>query len=172
MPLGNKTICLDETPRANTATAAENETPGTSTMCRKDKGKAKTPAVKIEDAEDDIQAIINSMPDFDTTGMSYDEKKKTEEKAGIVSMAYAIGEGIARSQTRAKSLNPDRPRSKIPKPESYDGKRGPGAKQFMLRCKAYFQANLDSFMTDESRMTFVLMTLGDGMPDRWGQFYL
>jgi hypothetical protein len=60
----------------------------------------------------------------------------------------------------------------LPAPEKYDGKKGPGAKSFILDCKTYFLSNPGSFPSDHSRISYVLMSLKDGIPKQWGQYYL
>ncbi|KAJ1307565.1 hypothetical protein OPQ81_001662 [Rhizoctonia solani] len=66
---------------------------------------------------------------------------------------------------------PATPKSKIPSPEKFDGKKGPAAKSFILDCKAYFLANPSSFQTDHSHISFILMNL-KRQPKKWGQIYL
>jgi hypothetical protein len=63
-------------------------------------------------------------------------------------------------------------KSKIPAPEKYNGKKGLGAKSFILDSKTYFLSNPGSFPSDHSHISYVLMSLKDGIPKQWGQYYL
>ncbi|CCO34987.1 Retrotransposable element Tf2 155 kDa protein type 3 [Rhizoctonia solani AG-1 IB] len=72
----------------------------------------------------------------------------------------------------SQTPGPAQPKSKIPAPEKYDGKKGPAAKSFILDCKTYFFSNSSSFPLDHSRISFVLMNLKEGQPKKWGQIYL
>ncbi|KAJ1307573.1 hypothetical protein OPQ81_001670 [Rhizoctonia solani] len=64
-----------------------------------------------------------------------------------------------RSALRGVTQTPATPKYKIPSPEKFHGKKDPAAKSFILDCKAYFLANLSSFQTDHSPISFVLMNL-------------
>ncbi|CAE6375206.1 unnamed protein product [Rhizoctonia solani] len=72
----------------------------------------------------------------------------------------------------AQTPGPAQPKSKIPSPEKYDGKKGPAAKSFILDCKTYFFSDSSSFPSDHSRISFVLMNLKEGQPKKSGQIYL
>ncbi|KAB5587664.1 Retrotransposable element Tf2 [Ceratobasidium theobromae] len=75
---------------------------------------------------------------------------------------------IVRAATQTPG--PTQPKSKIPAPEKYDGKKGPAAKSFMLDCKTYFAANPSSFPSDESQIIFVLSTLKEGIAKQWADW--
>jgi hypothetical protein len=66
-------------------------------------------------------------------------------------------------QSTFRSLSPTpgqaQPKSKVPAPEKYDGKKGPAAKSFILDCKTYFFSNSSSFSSDHSCISFVIMSL-------------
>ncbi|QRV92843.1 Retrotransposable element Tf2 protein [Ceratobasidium sp. AG-Ba] len=79
-------------------------------------------------------------------------------------------EQAVRAATQTPS--PSDPKSKIPAPEKFSGKKGNAAKSFMLDCKTYFVANASSFPTDDARIMYVLMNLKKGIPKQWGQYYL
>ena len=91
--------------------------------------------------------------------------------AAIVGHAFAQPmEQVIRANSQTPA--PSQPKSKIPAPEKFDGKKGNAAKAFLLDCKTYFIANPSSFPTDDSRIMYVLMNLKDGIPKQWGQHYL
>ncbi|KAF8750907.1 hypothetical protein RHS01_08996 [Rhizoctonia solani] len=71
----------------------------------------------------------------------------------------------------SQTPGPAQAKSIIPAPEKYNGKKGPAAKSFILDCKTYFLSNASSFPSDHSRISFILMSLKDGQPKKWGQIY-
>jgi hypothetical protein len=71
----------------------------------------------------------------------------------------------------SQTPGPTASKSKIPAPQKYDGKKGQGAKSFILDCKTYFMSNPASFPLDHSCISYDLMSLKDGIPKQWGQYY-
>jgi hypothetical protein len=94
-----------------------------------------------------------------------------EQFAELVGCAFStpLQEAI---RSVSQTPGPATSKSKIPAPKKYDGKKGPGAKSFILDCKTYFLSNPGSFPSDHSRISYVLMSLKDGIPKQWGQYYL
>jgi hypothetical protein len=64
----------------------------------------------------------------------------------------------------SQTPGPAASKSKIPAPKKYNGKKGLGAKSFILDCKTYFLSNPGSFPSDHSCISYVLMSLKDGIP--------
>ncbi|CCO34025.1 Retrotransposable element Tf2 155 kDa protein type 2 [Rhizoctonia solani AG-1 IB] len=103
---------------------------------------------------------------------------ETEEEKEIRTMhnlATIMGRALSvLLQSAFRSLSqtpgPAQPKSKIPAPEKYEGKKGPAAKSFILNCKTYFFSNSSSFPSDHSRISFVLMNLKEGQPKNWDAF--
>jgi hypothetical protein len=99
------------------------------------------------------------------------EQWKMEQFAELVGRAFSapLQEAI---RSVSQTPGPAASRSKIPAPEKYDGKKGPGAKSFILDCKTYFLSNPGSFPSDHSCISYVPMSLKVGIPKQWGQYYL
>ncbi|QRV92841.1 Retrotransposon-derived protein PEG10 [Ceratobasidium sp. AG-Ba] len=105
------------------------------------------------------------------------ETKAQEELCTMSNIASVLQHALSRPLEQAvraatQTPGPTNPKSKIPAPEKFSGKKGNAAKSFMLDCKTYFVANASSFPTDEARMMYVLMNLKEGIPKQWGQYYL
>ncbi|CCO34441.1 Retrotransposon-derived protein PEG10 AltName: Full=Embryonal carcinoma differentiation-regulated protein [Rhizoctonia solani AG-1 IB] len=105
------------------------------------------------------------------------ETEEEKENRTMHNLATIMGRALSVPlQSTFRSLSqtpgPAQPKSKIPAPEKYDGKKGPAAKSFILDCKTYFFSNSSSFPLDHSRISFVLMNLKEGQPKKWGQMYL
>jgi hypothetical protein len=99
------------------------------------------------------------------------EERKMEQFAELVGCAFSAPlQEVIRSLSQTPG--PAASKSKIPAPEKYDGKKGPGAKSFILDCKTYFLSNPASFPSDHSCISYVLMSLKDGILKQWGQYYL
>jgi hypothetical protein len=76
------------------------------------------------------------------------------------------------SRSVSQTPGPVASKSMIPASEKYDGKKGPVAKSFILDCKTYFLSNPASFPSAHSHISYVLMSLKDGILKQWGQYYL
>ncbi|CCO34910.1 Retrotransposon-derived protein PEG10 AltName: Full=Embryonal carcinoma differentiation-regulated protein [Rhizoctonia solani AG-1 IB] len=105
------------------------------------------------------------------------ETEEEKENRTMHNLATIMGRALSvLLQSTFRSLSqtpgPAQPKSRIPAPEKYDGKKGPAAKSFILGCKTYFFSNSSSFPLDHSRISFVLMSLKEGQPKKWGQIYL
>ncbi|CCO31291.1 Retrotransposon-derived protein PEG10 AltName: Full=Embryonal carcinoma differentiation regulated protein [Rhizoctonia solani AG-1 IB] len=105
------------------------------------------------------------------------ETEEEKKNRTMHNLATIMGRALSVPlQSTFRSLSqtpgPAQPKSKIPAPEKYDGKKGPAAKSFILDCKTYFFTNSSSFPSDHSRISFVLMNLKEGQPKKWGQIYL
>ncbi|CCO37117.1 Retrotransposable element Tf2 155 kDa protein type 2 [Rhizoctonia solani AG-1 IB] len=105
------------------------------------------------------------------------ETEEEKENRTMHNLATIMGRALSVPlQSTFRSLSqtpgPAQPKSKIPAPEKYDGKKGPAAKSFILDCKTYFFSNSSSFPSDHSHISFVLMNLKEGQPKKWGQIYL
>ena len=64
------------------------------------------------------------------------------------------------------------PKSKIPKPDAYEGKRGSSAKQYFTKVLAYFDAHRRSFPNDREKINFLLSNMGEGTAAAWAQPFL
>ncbi|QRV99684.1 Retrotransposon-derived protein PEG10 [Ceratobasidium sp. AG-Ba] len=105
------------------------------------------------------------------------ETKEQEELRTMSNIASVLQHALSRPLEQAvraamQTPSPSNPKSKIPAPEKFSGKKGNAAKSFMLDCKTYFVANASSFPTDDARIMYVLMNLKEGIPKQWGQYYL
>ncbi|CCO31589.1 Retrotransposon-derived protein PEG10 AltName: Full=Embryonal carcinoma differentiation regulated protein [Rhizoctonia solani AG-1 IB] len=105
------------------------------------------------------------------------ETEEEKENRTMHNLATIMGRALSVPlQSTFRSLSqtpgPAQPKSKIPAPEKYDGKKGPAAKSFILDCKTYFFNNSASFPSDHSRVSVVLMNLKEGQPKKWAQIYL
>jgi hypothetical protein len=96
------------------------------------------------------------------------EQRKMEHFAELMGLAFSapLQEAIG---SISQTPGPAASKSKIPAPEKYDRKKGLGAKSFILDCKTYFLSNPGSFPSDHSHISYVLMSLKDGILKQWGQ---
>ncbi|CCO33467.1 hypothetical protein BN14_07545 [Rhizoctonia solani AG-1 IB] len=105
------------------------------------------------------------------------ETEEEKENRTMHNLATMMGRALSVPlQSTFRSLSqtpgPAQPKSKIPAPEKYDGKKGPAAKSFILDCKTYFFSNSSSFHLDHSHISLVLMNLKEGQPKKWGQIVI
>ncbi|QRV97849.1 Retrotransposon-derived protein PEG10 [Ceratobasidium sp. AG-Ba] len=105
------------------------------------------------------------------------ETKAQEELRTMSNISSVLQHALSRPLEQAvraatQTPGPTHPKSKIPVPEKFSGKKGNAAKSFMLNCKTYFVTSASSFPTDKARMMYVLMNLKEGIPKQWGQCYL
>jgi hypothetical protein len=99
------------------------------------------------------------------------EERKMEQFAELVGHASSVPLQDA-IRSISQTPGPATSKSKILAPEKYDGKKGLGAKSFCLDCKTYFLSNPASFPPDHSCIPYVLMSLKDGIPKQWWQYFL
>jgi hypothetical protein len=94
-----------------------------------------------------------------------------EQFAELVGHAFSapLQEAI---RSISQTPGPAASKSKILAPKKYNRKKGPGAKSFILDCKTYLLSNPRSFPSDHTHISYVLMSLKDGIPKQWGQYYL
>ncbi|KAJ1300833.1 hypothetical protein OPQ81_002473 [Rhizoctonia solani] len=105
------------------------------------------------------------------------ETAEEREARMMENLATAIGRAVSVPLISAlmdvtQTPGSTTPKSKVPSPEKFDGKKGPAAKSFILDCNTYFLGNPSCFQTDHICISFVLMNLKkdnqrSGMKSTW-----